>query len=58
MLLWFVKNYEHNLKKLQFTTQRFDIPVTEPNVTIQRSVGAVYVPSFQTMSLMVSFDWW
>ena len=27
MLLWFVKMYEHNLKKLQFTTQRFDTPV-------------------------------
>ena len=24
MLLWFVKIYERNLKKLQFTTQRFD----------------------------------
>ena len=24
MLLWFVKSYERNLKKLQFTTQRFD----------------------------------
>ena len=28
MLLWFVKSfYESNLKKLQFTTQRFDTPV-------------------------------
>ena len=28
MLLWFVKRfYESNLKKLQFTTQRFDTPV-------------------------------
>ena len=27
MLLWFVKIYERNLKKLQFTTQRFDTPV-------------------------------
>ena len=27
MLLWFVKIYERNLKKLQFTTQCFDIPV-------------------------------
>ena len=26
MLLWFVKIYERNLKKLQFTTQRFDTP--------------------------------
>ena len=26
-LLWFVKNYQRNLKKLQFTTQRFDTPV-------------------------------
>ena len=26
MLLWFVKIYERNLKKLQFTTQRLDIP--------------------------------
>ena len=24
MLLWFVKIYERNLKKLQFTTQRFE----------------------------------
>ena len=27
MLLWFVTIYERNLKKLQFTTQRFDTPV-------------------------------
>ena len=27
MLLWFVNIYERNLKKLQFTTQRFDTPV-------------------------------
>ena len=27
MLLLFVKIYERNLKKLQFTTQRFDTPV-------------------------------
>ena len=27
MLLWFVKIYERNIKKLQFTTQRFDTPV-------------------------------
>ena len=27
MLLWFVKIYERNLEKLQFTTQRFDTPV-------------------------------
>ena len=27
MLLWFVKIDERNLKKLQFTTQRFDTPV-------------------------------
>ena len=27
MLLWFVKIYERNLKKLQFTTQRVDTPM-------------------------------
>ena len=34
MLLWFVNIYGRNLKKLQFTTQRFDTPMK----TLDRSV--------------------
>ena len=42
MLLWFVKIYERNLKKLQFTTQRFDTPVTPVGSWIATSLGYVH----------------
>ena len=39
---WFVKIYQRNLKKLRFTTQRFDTPVTPVGSWIATSLGYVH----------------